>query len=306
MEKLLNETNLEKVIHGKAITLTPNASLADALRVMSENLIISVPIVDGNRCFGIVDNVVVLNFLAKQVESVKEWMAFSTARFEEILAGISLKDVLEGVRHESLIISNEKSNLQSLLKFFSSGTCHRCVVHTSEGFGVCSQLDVIMYIHERLKNDPILSKSLLEDVFLTDNLRSRSFLDETITVRKDQMVFEAINIMYEKNVPAVAVIDFEREGQIVGNFSSTDLLSLKYCELNELALTVEQFLFRYSPNSLNPITVEEDATTLGNLVDLFSQLGIHRLWIVDSESFAKIPLGVVTLTDTLKMINQIN
>jgi predicted transcriptional regulator len=305
MQRLLNDTCLELLVRGNAITLTPNSTLADALRVMVDNLIVSVPVVEGDRCVGIVDNVCVLNYLAKQVESVKEWMAFSTERFEETLAAVSLKDVLEGVRHESLIISHQKSNVQSLLKFFSSGSCHRCVVHTSNGFGICSQLDVVMYLSRKLKEMDEIRKTL-EDISLADNLRSRSLLDGVITIGKDQMVFEALNIMSEKNVPALAVVDTDRDRQIIGNFSATDLLSLKYCELNELSLSVEQFLLRYSPNSLSPITVEEDATTLANVINLFSNFGVHRLWIVDSESFAKVPIGVVTLTDALKMINNIN
>jgi CBS domain-containing protein len=306
MQTLLTNTLVEQVIRGKgnAITLSPNASMADALRVISDNLIISVPVVDGNRCVGIVDNTTVLHFLAKQVESVKEWMAFSEERFEELLAGISLKDAMEGVKRESLVLTSEKSNVQSLLKFFSSGSCHRCVVHKSNGFSVCTQLDVVMYINEKLKSNPELYK-LVDGTRLMENLKSRSIMDQTITIRKDQMVFEAINVMSEKNVPALAVIDAQKDGQIVGNFSATDLLALKYCELNELALTVEQYLAQYSPNSLSPVTIEEDGTTLANGIELFSQLGIHRLWIVDSEEFAKVPLGVVTLTDTIKMINSL-
>jgi len=141
----------------------------------------------------------------------------------------------------------------------------------------------------------------LLDIPLLEKLTSRSF-EETVAVKASDSILKVLLLMKKKAVSAVAVIHPVTEN-IVGNFSASDLLKLKSCDLSDLCMQVKTFLEIYSPTSTVPQTIESQGTTLGETIKLFSQLGIHRLWMIDSSTGSSVPVGVVTLTDIMHTLS---
>eukprot|EP00475_Leptophrys_vorax_P016346 TRINITY_DN227_c0_g1_i1.p1 TRINITY_DN227_c0_g1~~TRINITY_DN227_c0_g1_i1.p1 ORF type:complete len:316 (-),score=101.74 TRINITY_DN227_c0_g1_i1:73-1020(-) len=304
---LLASTTIESLLaeegkSSKLVSVNSEQSLGDALKIMNENMIVSVPVIDGDKCVGVIDNVDVMNYLNKQFENIREWLSASEASVETVLAEVRVKEVIDFAHGDPLVVTGEAATCESVMKFFASGWSHRCVVNTKNGFAVISQYDIVKMLANAMKKNKELSDAC-ESIILLDRLTSRSVTDETVTIGSTENVFSAMDRMVQKKVHALAVVDEIEDGKIVGNFSSTDLLNVEYGQFKEFALSVRQFLEKYSPTSLNPVTVEADGTSLANVMNLFAGMGLHRLWIVDSGSQTSFPLGVVSLTDVLKIVN---
>jgi len=307
---VLQSTSLEQLLGSregtrqKFLSLDADSTLADAFRVMYDNMIVSVPILENGRCVGIVDNVDIIHYLIKQFENIRDWLAMSSANINAVLAGVKVKELINNATHDPLVITGEENSTASVMKFFSGGFCHRLIVQTKNGYAVCSQMDLIKLLATSIKNNKELFE-MADSLSLIDSLQSRSLTDETVTIASQENLFAALDRMVEKSVYALAVVDEMEEGKIIGNFSATDFLNLAFCQFKELSTTVLEFLTTHSPASLNPLTVETEGTTLAMAIQLLAETGFHRLWIVDSDSSMKFPLGVVTLTDILKIVSAI-
>jgi len=299
----LSRKDSEASMPRKLVSINSKSTLAEALKVLNDNMIISVPIIDGENCVGIIDNIDIINYLNKQFENIREWLANSEVSVEGVFSEVLVSEVVDFAHGDPFVVTSENATIQSVMKFFASGWSHRCVVKTKEGYAILTQYDIVKLLADSMQSDKNLYE-LCEAIFLLDRLNSRSLSDETITIGSTASVFEALDRMIQKQVHALAVVDETDDGRIVGNFSATDLLNVGYGQFKEFSLSVYEFLEKYSPASLTPVTVEADWTSLANVLDLFSKLGLHRLWIVDSESQASFPIGVVTLTDVLKIVNQ--
>lgn len=308
---VLNSTTVKHLLQTRAggsdkpvISLPITSTLTDALTVMEENMIISIPLVDGDRCVAIIDNVDILNFLVKSIADIKDWLINSSAEVNTVLAGVKVTEVIDFSQGDPLLVTGEDANVESLMKFFTSGLSHRCVVNTKSGFSICSQFDVVRLLNSSMKVHKQLERAA-ESHQVMNHLQSRSVTDETVTIGSTEYVYAVLDRMVEKKVHAVAVVDEMKDGQIIGNFSATDLLHLKDCRFKELSLSVREYLDKHSPTSLNPVTIEAGGTTVSDVLGLFAETGLHRLWVVDSGSNTSFPVGVVTLSDILKIVSNL-
>jgi len=299
----LSHKDSEASMPRKLVSISSKSSLSDALKVLNDNMIVSVPVIDDGKCVGIVDNIDIINYLNKQFENIREWLSNSEASVEEVLSGILVSEIIDFAHGDPLVVTGEKATIQSIMNLLVSGMTHRCVVNTQEGYGIISQYDIIKLLAETLKNNKDLQEEC-DSIILLDRLNSRSLSDETVTIGATASVFEVLDRMVQKQVHAVAVVDEMEDGKIVGNFSATDLLNVGCGQFKEFSLSVHEFLEKYSPASLCPVTIEAEGTSLANVIDMFASLGLHRLWIVDSGSQTSFPVGVVTLTDVLKIVHQ--
>ncbi|EFN59340.1 hypothetical protein CHLNCDRAFT_137767 [Chlorella variabilis] len=143
-------------------------------------------------------------------------------------------------------------------------------------------------------------------------------------VSADMAVFDALAGMVDNKVPAVAVIDSEESGVLIGNISISELRGILPEHFEQLVEPVGEFLgggWRGSPHwqprsqggiaqafgirspEQLPHTPSLASCTLdsrfGEVLDLLASLHLHRLFVVDSEGR---PSGVVSLTDLLRLI----
>jgi len=123
------------------------------------------------------------------------------------------------------------------------------------------------------------------------------------TIATSASVSTAILSLARWHVPALAVIDEQRGGALVGNFSTTDLLDIwldrdSICAT--LLLSVEAYLTVHSPTSLLPLAVSVRLDeTLADVVGCLVENRVHRLWVVDDDDK---PMSVLSMCDICRVI----
>jgi len=288
------------------VTVHDGDTLATALRAMNENMINSVPILDsGGRVLGIVDNEDIVHYFLDQMQEIEEFVTMSTSStssINEALEGVTLREMVDFSHGDPLLTGDAKTSLMSLIKFFASGLCHRCVVYTPDGISICSQMDVIHFLAKKLSENKDLM-STIDNAYLSEWLRNRSTSYETILINQRQCVYHAFQLMNEKSVSAVGVVN--DDGKLVGNLSLSDVSSLSLAMISEFNLSVKEYLDKFSPASLFPVTIEISATTVLDAISIISEIGVHRLWIVDSRLVEFVPEAIVTITDLLRILTKI-
>jgi len=284
----------------KLVSVKPDATLSDALHILLQSKILSLPIVsDDNRCLGIVDVIDILHYLVTELNSVQDWTSWSSVKLDDLLKGVQIYSLCDFSRGDPLVLVGENTSLSSLIKFLCSGLSHRALVHTKDGFEICSQTDVFAFLAESLNTNRALAEHI-DSIPVVGNLRNRSLEEKDIVTAKESMpVFEVMKLMKEKQVSAVAIVD--DAGRLSGNFSAVDLVQLNLLTLNDIGIPVAEYL-RKHVKQLNPLAVETDIT-LGQAVMLLAMLRMHRVWIVDSKYLERFkPVGVFTMTDLLHML----
>ncbi|EFJ31456.1 hypothetical protein SELMODRAFT_139940 [Selaginella moellendorffii] len=129
--------------------------------------------------------------------------------------------------------------------------------------------------------------------------------DQVVSIDADKLVLDAFVLMREKNVGGLPVVKGEQK-ELVGNISMRDirflLLQPELCSRRR-ELTVYDFMHSAKSSThdphpalmMPPITCEE-STSLGEVIDVLSTKGIHRIHIVDDKQRI---VGVVTLRDII-------
>jgi len=163
METIWDETLLQDVLESRLtkkgfISVGENDPLVDCLDMMLKHKISAVPVMkngedsDGQviHCIGIVDVYDVLKFLVKELEVIEGWTGWAPVKFRELMQGVKVKDIMDLAHGDPLVVGNAKSSLKSVVRFFSSGLSHRCVVHLKgNDFAVLSQVDVMHFLAKK-------------------------------------------------------------------------------------------------------------------------------------------------------------
>ncbi|KAL4431250.1 hypothetical protein ABPG75_006506 [Micractinium tetrahymenae] len=184
---------------------------------------------------------------------------------------------------------------------------------------IVSQSDMLRFLH---KHQAQLGSTLLGSTLQQLGLQGKRVL----CVPADLAVIDALAGMVDARVPAVAVIDSEESGRLVGNLSISDLRGLQPSHFEQLGEPVGDFLrdggwregARWqgasllggvavkfgikSPESLPhepPLAVCRLDSTFGEVLALLAGRHLHRLFVVDGEGR---PVGVVSLTDILSLL----
>lgn len=192
------------------------------------------------------------------------------------------------------------------MRFFASGLVHRCVVHMEEksDYAVLSQVDLASWLGNKVA-DNVELREIFSKIPLISELKNRSSeTHQVVQSNLNETVFHTLQKMDRDRVQAVAVVD--DSGRLQGNFSVSDLIHLDSAKMADLKLSVEDYLKKNSKWSLTPLAILNDKETmLAETIMLFSGIGVHRIWLVDSpmdSSFT--PSGVVSVTDVLQIVKR--
>jgi CBS domain-containing protein len=253
------------------ITIDASASLADALALLSQQRILSAPMMteDGSSCVGSVDVLAILERLLQLKDSTA-----------------SVSTLLPSQAVYPFFCSNP---VLMLVDLFASGL-HRVALIDSQYqlLAICSQSDFVRWLHRKLltRRLPHLQRVTVADCVLPTRIAA---------VTERATVGEAVEQLLRAAVSSLAVVH-SVSGALIADLSASAL-----CACGDPALLHRDllgYLKQYAPAALEPIRVQGSDALMPVVTSLVMQRR-HRAWLVDSEGR---PLGVLTLTDVCRLL----
>jgi len=209
---------------------------------------------------------------------------------------------------------------------------HRVALFGDDGStltSIITQTDIIRYLYENIGSLGALAHATISDLGWDKR--------PVLTVPPETAALDALKLMADKNISAIGV---ERDGCLIGNFSVSDMRAITADHFCSLALPVGEFLAlehgteyagyaahqgaegESSPHeamakfarsdSRRPerpgadvgqsLTLCEPTWTFAQVLESLVKNRIHRLYVVGSIETAAPILGLITMSDVLKLL----
>lgn len=286
------------------ISTTTDASLSSVLKTLRDNKILSLPVKNEDKEYvGFIDVLDVLtNILLAYSEgedtTSMQWSGWCSnvdelaKRGEEF--GTTKVGSVMNASHADRWCPIEDGTLYQLVEIFAKGV-HRVPVINDSGHvkSIVTQSDFVKILNKQMKEELLLEEVGSKTLFELGLDRAGSGV---VTMSNKAQAILAFWSMYFSRVMAVAVVD--ENGRLVGNVSASDIRGLGSEEKPFSSLV--QAISTFSPSPL-PITCTL-SSTLYSVISLLADHRIHRVWVVDD---AGKPIGVVSLTDVLKVLERV-
>jgi len=297
---LLHSTKVEDVVQPTAIiTIEENDSLENAVKIMSEKKVSSLPVVskETGEIVGVVDMLDVVSYVLFVSPDAGQLNANDLKRLEiagRAMALEPVKSVMDFSGRDPYIAVNPNSVLTYATSLFSRGL-HRMPVVNAENkvTHTLAQADIVKFIH---------SKDLHRGHFKAVGEKTLKELGLGVsgifTAHRRETLYNVLQTMQKNLISAVALT--EPDGKLAGNFSATDLKGLYTEKFPLLLQPVADYLEEFSPRSLNSFCMKADAK-FADLVGEMVENKLHRLWIIDDDFK---PVGVVSLTDVCAIFSK--
>jgi len=278
--------------------VTSSCPIETAVDILSQKNILSLPVLDESKTkvIGIVDVLDIATFVVAKFPQLE-------AITPETLKTLEYNGVNFGKTPLSQIVDSKplrffvkiEDPLSKLLDILAQGT-HRIPIVNQEGSQVLnfiSQSDVVRFFAEHLY--------LLQNKGSSTLASCRTEMDSKVSfIRSDVSVIMALSFMTTNKLSAVAVVN--ESGELVANFSASDLRGVKISNFELFLQPVNTFLLNWQPRSLHPITISMEDTIESTICKLVATKK-HRLWIIDPKLWKL--TGVVSLTDVCRWIAQL-
>eukprot|EP00457_Paulinella_chromatophora_P008093 gb/GEZN01008120.1/.p1 GENE.gb/GEZN01008120.1/~~gb/GEZN01008120.1/.p1 ORF type:complete len:363 (+),score=42.13 gb/GEZN01008120.1/:44-1132(+) len=283
----------------EVVELTHNQRVSDALEILSDNNILSAPVVlsasaedhEGGAYLGMIGVESMLYYLVRDEkgESLDDF-------FDRLLITVTDKDagcILEIEQHNSLADLVCKA-------FFGVHAAehkdtkprdhvHRVSVFDDKGkiCGILSQSDVVRYLFRKLSR-----RKVLEPFFSLSaaDLGLGRTAPSTITFNNTSAL-QAFRTMAKERCSGLGIVE---DGKLVANISASDLRGLTRTNFAHLVGPLKEYVG--SGTSVFAVKAED---TLQEIFETLIQRKVHRLYVTDEEDK---PCGVITLTDLLVLI----
>jgi CBS domain-containing protein len=273
----------------KIVFLKSTDSIYDAVKRFHEANLVAAPVLSSqNACLGFVDMLDICMYWVSLMNSdnyAPEGEAMNTM----------LQYVIDKSTKDPFVIVHEHNPLESVADLFGAGV-HRVLLFNekTEITGLLTQTDVIQF----LANLEIPGEQEKFNEMTSIPVTSMGIpLAPAICISRKANVFEAIRRAAREKVRALAIVD-DGTGELVGNFSTSDLKAFSKAIKPSYSDTVVQYLSQHSQPSLDPVTISS-ASTFGDVLSLFSNRHLHRVWIVNQTGQ---PTGVLTQTDVFRIV----
>eukprot|EP01121_Diplochlamys_sp_Union-15-3_P015126 TRINITY_DN493_c0_g1_i1.p1 TRINITY_DN493_c0_g1~~TRINITY_DN493_c0_g1_i1.p1 ORF type:complete len:315 (-),score=43.15 TRINITY_DN493_c0_g1_i1:131-1075(-) len=289
--KALKAAHPEDKVH----TIAADKTVSDAMKIISENKILSLPVVKGIQVIGIIDVLDIASFVISTLnepEKLEKQQIKNVGVSGLAIAQLPVQKVLERVGRGPVNPLHENSSAIEAVKLFASGI-RRCPVYNDkyEIVTTLSQTDVIRLIKAYL---PIGDLKPLAVKKISDLPLGTYPIYQVLTT---DSVLHTLKVIADKDISAVPLVD-PADGKIVANFSASDLKGLLLSEISDFTdKTIDYLTHRY-PKSLNPVIVTGE-DTLETVFTKIIESRVHRAWVVDPN---KKPIGCISMTDLLKFV----
>jgi len=276
------------------VTVQLTDSVQTLVKRLSDNNILSAPVLDDNKAFvGFVDYLDVMRHVLDVVPSIKDIHRDELATMKvagRSIALVEVKNVMNLSHNDAPVIISDQDHLGTAAKFFSSGI-HRVAILSKEGelVGILSQSDLIR----------VLDQALLKGDCKVIGLKTLSQLGfnhmQVEAIDADSSVLFVLSFMVKKDISAVPLID-KPTGDIVGNFSASNLRGLYFERFPAFLDSAREFLGKFSPMSLGVVGTTLDSSLI-DAVHLMVESKVHHLWLLDHFRVK----GVLSITDVMKI-----
>jgi CBS domain-containing protein len=272
-------------------SLKANDTVENLIKIMSTKGYQSVPIITEGDASTFVSVNDLVNFIIKS--SPNEDSLTNAAALQiafRVFRMVSVGRVAEMSETDTISFINENAKASSLLPILAK--THRVLVVSNEGAytGVVSQSAVVSYLANQIHMGAMKNMGLAAlDQFNYGGETSVISIPETATF------LDAMKALNTNKVSCLAVVDVE--GQLVGNFSASDLRGLYSDNFPHLAEPLKNFLASHSAASLHPILVKNQGTLLDN-IKILTTNQLHHIWKVENGK----PTGIFSVSDVIHLV----
>jgi len=307
LSKLFKETIVGELLRQKnipIITVDANASVSDAITALSTYRIQSAPVKEGDKMIGLVDVMDIVAFAVKayrelpsEPSTAQNWYIalvnmsqFGTAK----LATTRIKDIMNLSGTNPAIGITYTANVYELTKYVLANGVHRVPIldENNTVMGMLSQSDILKFVCSEIENLGKLAKLTLEQLQFQIGVRF------VVKVTTDSPVIKALELMDSAHVTAVAVVDSNDSNNLVANLSASDIKGLQTNLFSTLTLPIYQY-FALNSGMFKPVMTCKLSSTIETIVLKLIMFRMHRLWVIDDKDT---PIGVITLTDVMKLL----
>jgi len=296
--ELLQNTNaadLSKSKNRPVIEIEASTKIADALKILAANDILSAPIREGSQILGFVDVLDIAGYLLSQYKKqMSLWRIESRPTTDEFM-NREVKVIINYSQWNDSVIVLEHSPLRQVMESLVSPSRHFsphrvAVIDTNNILvGILSQSDMISFLNKNIQAIPFEARNKTVDAL--------KIAHRPIMVRLDDPFFDALITLYNARVGGIALVD--QEARLCGNLSASDLRGIQPTAFAFFTGSTIQFLVKGTQTTLRaPITCLA-STTFEQLVNILATEHVHRVYVTTDYGY---PLGVITLTDILRIL----
>jgi len=272
------------------VTVHPKDSVSEVLEKLKENNITSIIVVEPVtfKPLGFVD---MLDILADVLLEVNIKAKIFTEEQIQFLHNqgqqFSKKEcgaLMNLSQRDPLVTMNLQDTLFSAVEKLSESHRIAIVNNDSKLVNFLSQMDILSFI---LSGSCELPNMKMNESDLT-------FMDFVGSLDEDTNIMAAMRYMRDCGVSGIAITN--KEGRIITNFSSSDLLGLHCNNFSLLTLSVKEYLLCIYGFLKTPICcrVTDSVTSIMEKMDFFK---VHRVYIVNENMC---PFGFISITDFMK------
>lgn len=299
---------------GSLVYVSPETPIEMLMRVLGENEILSVPVLNGdNHAVGFVDMIDVIEYLISAMKNTSGNAQIS--KFVDAVMDTTVSKIVDFSRRDNYAFFSGADDLSEIAKTLASGVVHR--VATGRKFGdeairdvpqsICSQIDLIRFLSQEMNDEfkvlkegtstPLKKMADRKIIDLLPSIEKRGLL----VVSEDATLLEACSQMIDDHVSAVGIVSSKDE-RLIGAFTPSDFKAWTKSDFPLFTQPVLEYLTSKGSTNTNPVTALSDAT-IGSVIHTMSNLKLHSLWLVN-EKYQ--PIDVITPTDILRIVVSYN
>jgi len=298
LAEVLHSTSIKSLISEKnsLVVVSPDDSLENCVKKITDNKILSLPVIKHGVCLGVVDMCDIANYILASCPEAPTAHSLDVGQLKvagRIISLAPVKNVLRTARKSPMLALHEASTALELAQLLSQGH-HRAVIFSFQMENIeaiLSQIDLARFILDHLPREHCKALG-------SKSLRDLGYGEcQVFTLRETATVYAAIQKLAQTGVSSLAIVD--SHGKLVGNFSASDLRNLYFKDYPHLTQTVHEYLEAYNPSSLEIAYGDAKASLVENLRKLVAGgCSLHHLWMVDENN---VPIGIFSLTDVLSI-----
>lgn len=199
----LDEAMVSEIMSTKPLTVIPTSRVPKAARVMLENKITALPVLENKKLVGILTNSDLMRFIVEEFPTLKR------------------KVIVEHLMTEEVVSIDEDTSLLEAHRLMGTMRIRSLpVIRENQLVGLVTRTDLMSSDISRLaarNNQEVSLKILTQSV---EQIMTR----DLITVRADALVTDAAQLMINYKIHCLPVVD--AEGKLTGIITESDLFLL--------------------------------------------------------------------------------
>jgi len=290
----------------KLIQVDAKDTLPSALSVLAKNNIYAAPVFDSKKkeYLGFIDVIdivaAIVNIFSETELLGQDFETFTmedkAKRFESQKSG-SIVDLCKRNPWKPV---DEKAELAAAISILQQEGLHRIPIlkHKTQFnvIHVMTESTVLTYLEKNLSGLGAITKMTVGEMKLG--------IKKVITVTDKDDAIKTFELMTKHRITAVPIVD-SSDGSIISSVSAKDVRVILDAKLSFDIFTkpITEFVAaaRDKKKTAFPYISCTQASTLQDIITRLAALRIHRIFVVDD---GKVPVGVISLSDVLKMIIQ--